>query len=646
MAFSPTARVLGGAIAFALLTPLTSAATVDRLPDGNDDGLRLLGTADDGTLLPEVNSDGRYVVFHSEQGFVVPGDTNGFSDVFIRDREAGTLEILSTPSSGQSNGDSSFADISADGRYVVFHSDATNLTGGADGNDSWDVFLHDRETGSTERISVGENGEEADGSSFHASVSDDGRYVAFHSLATNLHPTDTDVDADIFVKDRTTGEVELISTDPNFGAVDGNSFVPDISGDGRFVAFESEATNLVGNDTNNKWDIFVFDRQGGTTERVSLSAELQNADNNSFLPKISTDGRYVAFESFAENLIFGDTNGVADVYLYDRDLIQTTRVSVPFDVGDDSNDRSLGVALSDDGTKIAFQSWASNLVPGDNNDVLDVFYFEVGDTAPTRMSEVDGVGGNGPSALPAMAGDGSIVVFESLASNLGEADTDGFWDAFVYDTSTGDLGAASPIGEPAAEDVFEISPFTESEFDDVPEGTWYTRGVGFLKANGITTGTSSTTFSPGTELNRAQMVTFLFRLAGSQWTDQDENFDDVWGGTYFYEPVKWAYANGITNGTSATTFSPDGTVNRAQMAVFLWRLAGEPEVTTPHGFTDVPEGSYYDAAVRWLKESAITTGTSETTYSPGAPVTRAQLAAFAFRLVDDYGWTPTWVPPA
>ncbi|MEO0492276.1 MAG: S-layer homology domain-containing protein [Actinomycetota bacterium] len=627
---------------------MTSAvATVDRIPDGSDDGMRLFGTADDGTLLPEVNGDGRYVVFHSEQGFVVPGDTNGFSDVFMRDRTEGTLEVLSKPSSGQSNGDSSFADISNDGRFVVFHSEATNLVAGSDTNNSWDIFLLDRQTGTLERVSVDENGNQADGSSFHASVSDDGRYVAFHSLATNLHPTDNDTDADIFVKDRQTGEVDLISQTPTFGAVDGRSFVPDISGDGRYVAYESEATNLVGNDTNDKWDIFVYDRDGNTTERISLSAELQNADDNSFLPKISNDGRYIAFESFAENLIFGDTNGVADVYLYDRQLVQTTRVSVPFGVGDDSNDRSLGVALSDDGTQIAFQSWASNLVPGDTNDVLDVFYFEVGDTAPTRMSQNDGTGGNGPSALPAMAGDGSIVVFESLASNLGDAaDTDGFWDAFIYDTTSGDLAAASPIGELAAEDVFTISPFLESEFDDVPEGTWYTRGVGFLKANGITTGTSATTFSPGTALTRGQMVTFLFRLAGSQWTDQDENFDDVWGGTYFYEPVKWAYANDITNGTSATTFSPDGIVNRAQMAVFLWRLAGEPEVVTPHGFTDVPEGSFYDAAVRWLKDSGITTGTSETTYSPGAAVTRAQLAAFAFRLVDEYGWTPTWVPPA
>lgn len=645
MARNKTVRVVGAAAALALTLPMTTVAgaTVDRTP--GIEALSLFGTADDGTMLPAVNEDGRFVVFHSEQAFVVPGDTNGFSDVFLRDRDTDELTVLSRTADEQGNGDSSFGDMSADGRFVVFHSQATNLAG-TDTNDEWDVYLLDRDTGALEIVSRTEDGAQANGSSFHPSVSNDGRYVAFHSLASNLHPTDTDIDADIFVKDRSTGEIELISVSGSDGAANGRSFVPDISGDGRYVAFESEASNLVGNDSNAKWDIFVRDRDGGTTERVSLSAELQNPDNNSFLPKISADGRYVAFESFAENLIFGDDNGVADVYLFDRDDTQTTRVSVPFGVGDDSNDRSLGVSLSDDGTKVVFQSWASNLVADDNNAAMDVFIYTVGDTAPIRMSVFEGEEGNADSALPVISGDGTIVVFESLASNLGPADGDGFWDAFVYHVGSGSLAAASPVGEPASSDVYDVGPFGPSGFGDVPEGTYYTEGVGFLKANGITTGTSATTYSPDSELTRGQMVTFLFRLAGSQWTASEEPFDDVWGGTFFYEPVKWAYDREITTGTSAHTFGPNDVVSRAQMAVFLWRLAGEPAVEADHGFTDVVVGSYYEAAVRWLKSSGITTGTSETTFSPDDPVTRAQLAAFVFRLVDDYGWTPTWVPPA
>jgi len=622
-----------------------AGTTVDRTPSGtfDDGGLGLLGTQDDGKMLPAVDDTGRYVLFHSEQGFIVPGDTNGFSDIFMRDREAGTLEVLSRPAGGQANGDSSFADMSGDARWVVFHSSASNLTSD-DTNGKWDVFLLDRSTGKIELISKTADGTLANGNSFHASVSDDGRYVAFHSLATNLSAVDTDVDADIYVKDRQTGALELITKSTTGGPANGRAFVPDLSSDGRYVAFESEASNLVANDTNDKWDVFLADRQTGTIERVSLSAELGNGDNNSFLPQISADGRYVAFESFAENLIFGDTNGVADVYIYDRTFQQTDRMSVPYQVGADSTDRSLGVSITDDGQRAVFQSWAGNLVPGDANQVLDVFMFTLGDTAPIRISEVNGVGGNGPSELPTISGDGSTVVFESLASNLGPADDDGFWDAFAYDTATKTLVAASPMGVMTTADAFHMTNLDSTMFVDVTQGSYYDRGVGFLKANGITKGTSPNTYSPDAPVSRAQMATFLFRLNGSQWTLNPEPFTDVWGGSYFYEPVKWAYLHGITTGTSDTLYSPAAVVTRAQMAVFLWRLAGTPAVAAPHNFNDVPAGSYFEAAVRWLKQSGITTGTSPDTFSPFAAVTRAQMAAFILRLVETYGWTPNWVP--
>ena len=235
------------------------------------------------------------------------------------------------------------------------------------------------------------------------------------------------------------------------------------------------------------------------------------------------------------------------------------------------------------------------------------------------------------------------MVFESLASNLGPADFDGFWDTFVYDVGGDDgLAAASPVGESEAEDVWELD--ADNGFVDVHWSAYYYEGVSFLYANGITTGTSPTTYAPDAAVTRGQMATFLFRLAGSQWTLEEEPFTDVYGGTYFFEPVKWAYDAGITTGTSATTFSPDDSVTRAQMAVFLWRLAGEPQPTQPHGFADVPSGTFYSTAVQWLRESGITSGTSPTTYSPNNAVTRAQMAAFLHRLAADYGWTPTWAP--
>ncbi|MEM7140601.1 MAG: S-layer homology domain-containing protein [Actinomycetota bacterium] len=636
-------RVASVVVAMVTLTPSVADATVERVPDRvGESGLRLLGTADDGAMVPSVDASGRFVVFHTQQGFVVPGDTNGFADVFVRDLDGDALALISKPVDTQSDGDSSFADISADGRWVVFHSEATNLVAGDDENEAWDVFRHDRASGVTVRVSDTHTAAQANGSSFHPSISDDGRYVAFHSLADNLSALDTDADADVYVKDMETGVVELISVGRNNVNSDGESFVPDISGDARYVAFESSSTNLITADSNAKYDVFVRDRQNATTERVSLSAELLDADDNSFLPQISADGRYVAFESFAGNLIVGDTNGVPDVYLFDRTLVQTVRVSVPYGVGDDANDRSLGVSLSDDGTIVAFQSWASNLVPDDTNEGLDVFLYTVGDTAPQRISTRDGDGGDARSALPVVSGDGSVVVFESLASNLSDNDVDGFWDTYVYDIDGDFLAAASPVGVSESADVWTLD--TTNHFDDVHWDTYYYAGVSFLFGNGITRGTSPTTYAPDAAVTRGQMATFLFRMGGSQWTLAETPFTDNYGGVFFYEPVKWAYEVGLTTGTSSTTFSPWDSVTRAQMAVFLWRMAGEPAPTEPHGFADVVAGSFYETAVQWLRESGITTGTSATTFSPNNAVTRGQMAAFLERLAVDYGWTPTWAP--
>ncbi|RMH77160.1 MAG: hypothetical protein D6683_09270 [Actinomyces sp.] len=606
---------------------------------------------EDGTMMPSISADGRYVVYHAEQSFSAPGDTNGFSDVFLRDRLTGALSVVSKPPSGQSNGDSSFGDISADGRWVAFHSNATNLVDG-DTNGTWDVFRKDLRTGAVALVSTTSDGQPANGPSYNPAVSDDGRYVAFHSLATNLSPLDTDPIADLYLKDLQTGEVTLITKGVNGGSGNGRSFVPEISGDGRYVAFESEASNLISkethgfDDTNDKWDIFLWDRDTDTIERISVNFALGNADNNSFRPRISGDGRYVAFESFASNIVFGDTNDVADVFVYDRQLQQMDRASVPnAGVALDSNGRSAGVSVSDDGKKVVFQSWAGNLVAGDTNGVADVFLFDMDTKVVERISVGEGGEGNGDSLFPAISGDGSVVVFETIASNLESGDDDGYWDAFAYDTTTRTLAPASVLGAPDdPATAFDMGPYDAVPFADVPGGAYYETGVGFLAANGITKGTSPTTYSPDQIVTRGQMATFLFRLTGSQWTLDPEPFTDVYGGRYFYEPVKWAYKSGITTGTSPTTFSPDDPVTRGQMAVFLWRLAGKPAVTAPHGFSDVPDGRFYTQAVRWLKTTGITTGTTPTTFSPDDPVTRGQMAAFLHRLVTRAGWTPRWVP--
>src|SRR5262249_35179982 len=191
--------------------------------------------------------------------------------------------------------------ISADGRFVTYWSGDPSMVSG-DTNDTWDVFVRDRQLATTERVSVDSNGTEANGGSFASAISGDGRFVAFESDATNLVADDTNGSQDIFVHDRQTGTTERVSVSSAADQANDFSYKPTISSDGRFVAFWSVATNLVADDTNGFADIFVHDRQTGTTERVSVNSAGVEADSNSNSPAISADGRFVVFVSLATNL--------------------------------------------------------------------------------------------------------------------------------------------------------------------------------------------------------------------------------------------------------------------------------------------------------------------------------------------------------
>lgn len=206
--------------------------------------------------------------------------------------------------------------LSADGRFVAFESNATNLVAG-DSNGFTDVFVHDRQTGATTRISVSSAGLQGDLPSYKPKISDDGRFVSFNSIASNLVAGDTNGTSDSFVHDRQTGTTTRVSVDSAGVQGNRNSLETAISGDGRFVAFNSEATNLVTGDTNAQFDVFVHDRQTATTTRVSVDSAATQANRNSVIPAISADGRFVAFESEATNLVTGDTNNSADVFVHD-----------------------------------------------------------------------------------------------------------------------------------------------------------------------------------------------------------------------------------------------------------------------------------------------------------------------------------------
>jgi Tol biopolymer transport system component len=236
---------------------------------------------------------------------------------------AGSTERVSVSSSGvtssgqQGNGSSELPSISAGGRFVAFVSNASNLVL-HDTNGFYDVFVRDRLNKVTERVSVGPHRTQSNDSSSYPVISADGQFVAFQSDATNLVPHDTNGRTDVFVRDRKLGTTERVSISSAGEQGNGDSFVPVISADGRFVAFDSNATNLVPHDTNGVVNIFVRDRKLGRTERVSVGPHGVQADKDSPLSAISAHGRFVAFWSFATNLVPHDTNGQDDVFVRTR----------------------------------------------------------------------------------------------------------------------------------------------------------------------------------------------------------------------------------------------------------------------------------------------------------------------------------------
>ncbi len=271
----------------------------------------------------DITPDGRYVVFWSDNPYVV--EDTGQRDVYVRDRVLGITERISVNSQGtqQALGNADFhAAISADGRFVAFASTATNL-GPNEPTTLHDVYVRDRATQTTERVSNNylDPTFPGDSSSYVTDMSHDGRFVVMQSSATDLVPGDSNLSIfDIFVHDRSTGLTELVSVDSFGNAADGHSFNPagvaaSISGDGRFVTFQSAATNLVANDTNGRQDIFLRDRNAGTTVRLSLGPLGVQADGNSVLPRITPDGKVIAFHSLARNLVEGQTILHRQVYV-------------------------------------------------------------------------------------------------------------------------------------------------------------------------------------------------------------------------------------------------------------------------------------------------------------------------------------------
>jgi len=395
------------------------------------------------SVLPSISGDGRFVVYGSYATNLVDGDSNGFSDIFLYDTVTKTTIRLSVNSNGEeANGDSgSFYSLSinASGRYVAYNSSATNLVTG-DSNGFDDIFLYDTVTKTTTKVSVSSNGGQGNGASYGMSISGDGRYVAYQSEASNLVAGDTNGHKDIFVFDTLTKQTTRVNVSSNGSQTNAGYFTasPAISSNGRYVAYSSEATNLVAADTNNNPDVFVYDMVTKQTTRVSVNSNGVEANSASSIPSISADGRYVAYVSYASNLVEGDNNERGDIFLYDTLTKKTTRVNVSSSA-QEANNTSFSPSISSDGRYVAYHSEASNLVAGDSNGKEDIFVYDTVTKKTTRVS----VGNRGEQAggefhllstySPAISGDGKYVAYTSDAANLVTGDNNTESDIFVSD---------------------------------------------------------------------------------------------------------------------------------------------------------------------------------------------------------------------
>ena len=417
-----------------------------------------LNPPDDGMgVLPSISANGRFVAFQSLFPLVAE-DANLSSDVYVHDRLTKLNKRISVSSSGEeANNHSGLSSISADGRYVVFSSIASNLVP-EDTNDSIDVFVHDRITKQTTRVNVNSTGNQANKDLLFDDpfataiftkneISADGRFIVFASGSNNLVSNDTNNLPDVFLHDRLTKQTTRVSvntdgTQGNLGSVpiQISSGRLDISADGRFVVFKSQLNNLVSNDTNNDFDIFIHDRQTKQTTLVNTELTGKQAPDSDF-PSISADGRFVAFMSASENLVANDTNKALDVFLYDRIIKQVSRVSVASN-GEQANESSLYPEISADGNVIAFDSGATNLTG------LPVYFLNVyvhnrlsGKTSIVNVN-TEGNQGSGwgslsvlptPDPLPSISADGRYVAFDTNAPFLVSGDTNEAPDIFVRD---------------------------------------------------------------------------------------------------------------------------------------------------------------------------------------------------------------------
>ncbi|WP_427919812.1 TolB family protein [Streptomyces sp. cg40] len=374
--------------------------------------------ADGASTAPAISADGRYVAFASAATNLVPGDRNGVTDLFVRDLRTGrTVRVAQGPIVDRSA-------FSADGRYLVFVTPAALAKGDTNGAD--DIYLRDLRTGRTERVSHGHApSTPAPHLNSAPTISGNGRYVAYVTASPDTVPGDTNGREDVVVHDRRTGRDELVQFTTSGAQGDGDALQPALGTDGRYVAFTTAAHLDPAHDWTHAQNVYVRDRVKGVTEQISIPTRFVYK-SSSFGPSISANTRLVAFSSNVDSLVPGDTDKTTDVFLFDRAKQTTVRLSTAAD-GTQGDGASYGVSLSADGRYAAFGSSATNLVPGDTDGVADIF---VKDLRTGAVQQVTGAA-DGPSDAVALDADGSTAAFSSTATNLVRRDTNGVADIFV-----------------------------------------------------------------------------------------------------------------------------------------------------------------------------------------------------------------------
>ncbi|HXE74796.1 MAG TPA: hypothetical protein VNN18_04035 [Candidatus Xenobia bacterium] len=563
----------------------------------------------------------RSAAIESAASNLVTGDTNSAEDIFVvsGNVEAGTPTVtrVSLPNLAdqgmlgtQANSNSSNPSMGGNERLVAFESNATNLVLG-DTNTFNDVFVHDRQTAVTTRVSVpnladqGMLGTQANEGSFNPVMSANGRFVAFESLASNLVIGDTNGLKDIFVHDRQTGATTRVSV-PNLAnqgtlgtqANGGASSLATISADGRFVAFESNAQNLVLNDTSGPSDIFVHDRQTGATERVSVPNLADQgtlgteANSTSFFGarSLSLRGRYVVFSSSASNLVLNDTNNLADVFVHDRQTGQTVRVSVAG--GTQGNASAFnGGFLSADGRFVAFSSDATNLAANDDNNARDVFLAQTALTPdPLPIINNGGVVNAASFAASGPVAPGSIAAV--FGTNLAQSTAVAL--ATPLPTSLGEGEVDMDIS--GMDNIVAVPMFFNSTMQSNVQIPWETALI-FTGAWGVLHGTSGVEpsqqieiqqFAPGIFAtnqqgngqgavliaNTAMLAAPMGAFPGSRPAVRGQDFLEIYwtgGGPVTNQPATGAAA--VANPLSQTTTTPTLTIGGVPTPVLFSGLA-------------------------------------------------------------------------